>query len=500
MQPDKASGWKTQSGFIWAVLGSVVGFANVLSFSSQCYQNGGGAFLIPYLLAYIILGTPMLLLEGLIGQRLGLPLVSAYGVTVGKAGKLLGWIAVLSCLTIGAFYIVLTSYSLIYTFFEISSTIPSDTATFFQQNFLKSTSNIKDFGVFGWNIFLVVLIIAFFVWWTLIRDISKGVEKVCSLVMPLLSVLILFFAIASSCLPGAMAGIAQFVRPDFSRLFELSLWRDVFGQLFFSLSLGLGIITGYAQYNGKKIQLKKAMTFVAIGDFMISFVAGWVVFACVGYMSHHQGIPIGEVIKTDSAFEIGFIIFPKILQTFSPYLQPFLGCVFFFCIFVAGITGVFSIVESIAGNFQREFSQPRKKAVTWALSIIAFLSFFFCMGNGQVLIGALAPMVLGINMIISAFFEIICFLYLSPEISKDVLWYKKNSKYQLYFYILKFIVPVVLLGILLGAIARDFENIGSGFYIRWLWLACALGFSYLFIKKSSFNQTPSKGLVSELNV
>ena len=133
MQIDKSGGWKNQSGFIWAVLGSVVGFANVLSFSSQCYHNGGGAFLIPYVVAYIILGTPMLLLEGLIGQRLGLPLVSAYGSTVGKAGKFLGWIAILSCLTIGAFYIVLTSYSLIYTYFELSATIPSDTATFFQQ-------------------------------------------------------------------------------------------------------------------------------------------------------------------------------------------------------------------------------------------------------------------------------------------------------------------------------------------------------------------------------
>ncbi len=496
MQIDKSGGWKNQSGFIWAVLGSVVGFANVLSFSSQCYHNGGGAFLIPYVVAYIILGTPMLLLEGLIGQRLGLPLVSAYGSTVGKTGKFLGWIAILSCLTIGAFYIVLTSYSLIYTYFELASTIPSDTATFFQKNFLKSTSDIKDFGVFGWNIFLVVLIIAFFVWWTLIRDISKGVEKVCSLVMPLLSILILFFAIVSTFLPGAIEGVIQFVRPDFSRLFELSLWRDVFGQLFFSLSLGLGIITGYAQYNGTKIELKKAMTFVAVGDFLISFIAGWVVFACVGYMSHHLGVPVIEVIKTDSAFEIGFIVFPKILQTFSPYLRPFLGCVFFFCIFVAGITGVFSIVESISGNFQREFVHSRKKAVSWALAIIAFLSFFFCMGNGQILIGTLAPMVLGMNMIVSAFFEIVCFLYLSKEFSEDVIWYKKNSKHQLYFYILKFVVPLILIGILVGAIARDFENIESSFYVRWFWLACALSFSYLFVKKSSYNSTTQEAVVS----
>jgi neurotransmitter:Na+ symporter, NSS family len=94
------SSWKSQSGYIWSMLGSAVGFANVLSFSAQAYKNGGGAFLIPYFAALFILGIPLLLLEGLVGSKWKKPIVSAYGNVCGRRGKMLGWLAVLACSTI----------------------------------------------------------------------------------------------------------------------------------------------------------------------------------------------------------------------------------------------------------------------------------------------------------------------------------------------------------------------------------------------------------------
>lgn len=476
------NGWKSQYGFIWAVLGSVVGFANVLSFSSQCYHNGGGAFLIPYFIAYLLLGVPMLLLEGLIGQKTHSPLVSAYHK---KAGKFVGWIAILSCLTIGAFYIVLTSYSLLYTYFGAAGLIPADTAVFFKQSFLHATSSLSDFGTFSYSIFAVVILIAGFVWFTLIRDISEGVEKVCSFIMPLMTILVIGFAFAASFLPGAMDGIYQFLRPDFSRLTDITLWRSVFGQLFFSLSLGLGIIVGYAQYNGKKIELKKSMLLIGAGDFIISFVAGWVVFACVGYMCHLKGVPFHSLIQSDSPFEIGFIIFPTILKTFTPWLQPVLGGVFFFCIFIAGITGVFSIVESVAGNVQREFNMARKKAVTIAIGSICTLGTFFCMGNGQLLIGALEPMTLGLTMIFSALIEIMIFLYASKLIRDDAMWFNAKGKRNIMYYSLKFFVPCVLLTILTLAVFNEFKTLDAGFAIRWGWALGAIALSYMMVNRSN---------------
>jgi NSS family neurotransmitter:Na+ symporter len=474
------NGWKSQYGFIWAVLGSVVGFANILSFSSQCYYNGGGAFLVPYFFAYVLLGIPLLILEGLVGQKFHKPLVSSY-VTPWR--KYIGWIAVLSCLTIGAFYIVLTSYSLIYAYFGVTGSIGIDTAHFFKHEFLQATHHIGDFGSFSAGIWMVVCLIGVGVWGILIKDISEGIEKICSYVMPLLALLVILFAFVASFLPGAMEGIHHFLSPDFSKLNDLTLWRNVFGQLFFSLSLGLGIITGYAQYNGEKIELKKAMSLIAVGDFVISFIAGWVVFACVGYMSHLKGLPFNEIIQSDSAFEIGFIVFPKILQTFTPFLQPVLGFLFFFCIFIAGITGVFSIVESVAGNVQREFALSRKKAVTMALTAIGGCATFFCFGNGQILIGALAPMVLGMTMICSALFEIVVFLYFTREIKDDPIWYVKGRRSWMYVS-LRFFIPVILFAILAGSIIAELQVIDTAFYVRWIWFVGVSCLSVFLIRSA----------------
>lgn len=482
---NQKQGWKSQSGFIWAVLGSVVGFANILSFSAQCYKNGGGAFLLPYFCGYLVLGIPLLFLEGMVGQKMGLPLVSAYGRVIGRPGKIFGWLAILGCLTIGSFYTVLTGYSLLYSYFAAAGKIPTDTVHFFKETVLGSTGSITEFGSLSWVAFLSTLLVGIFVWITLMRGIAKGIEKVCSFFMPLLTIFVIGFAVAASFLPGAYGGIVQFLTPEFSRLSDPALWRDVFGQLFFSLSLGLGIIIGYSQYNGDKVNLRRSMLWVALGDFAISFIAGWVVFACIGYMSQLTGTPFASIVQSDSAFEIGFMIFPKILQTFSPLLQPFFGFIFFFSVFIAGITGVFSIVESIAGNLEKEAASSRKVAVSFSMGIICVLSIFFCMGNGQYLIGALAPMVLGLNMILSALLEIFIFLYLSKEIKSDAFWYGGKAKKQFSYLSLKFFVPLVLLVIFISSAMGELSSsFGLPEILRWSWLGGALVLSAAFAYKT----------------
>ena len=142
--------WKTSSGYIWSLIGSAVGFANILSFSAKVYKNGGGAFLIPYCLALFFLGIPMLILEGLIGKKSKSPLIQAYGQVLGSVGKTFGWLAVMACISIGAFYVVLTGYSLAYTYFSAAGSIPQDTKGFFIQNFLNlidGKENVKRPGL-----------------------------------------------------------------------------------------------------------------------------------------------------------------------------------------------------------------------------------------------------------------------------------------------------------------------------------------------------------------
>lgn len=483
---EKQQTWSKEAGYIWSMIGSAVGFANVLSFSALCYKNGGGAFLIPYILAHLIVGLPMLILEGIIGQRTKLPIVSAMGKVAGTTGKMLGWLAVFTCATIGGFYVVLTGYSVAYTYFSATGTIGLDTAFFFKHTFLKDSGSLTQFGGIAIYVLISTLLVVIFSWSVLARNIHSGIEKICSFFMPLLGVIVLLFSIAVFFLPGAAEGIKHYLIPDFSRLGDWLLWRDVFGQVFFNLSLGLGIVTGYSRHNPASFNIPRAMFKVAIGDFVISFIAGFAIFGCIGFMSTKSGIPFKALVPSDSAFEIGFVIFPTILMQFGDLLSRIIGPIFFFCVFIAGVTGFFSIVESVAGNIEIEFKKTRKRAVAIAMVFVGILAFPFCMGNSQHLLGALAPMVLGNAMLIGGIVEIVLFLVLSKVIGQEIVWIKGNRRTYPY-YALKYVVLPLLTFSLIGALYQEVSSgitVASIIRFSWLVLVMVIG-SILTLCRSS---------------
>lgn len=465
--------WRSQAGFIWSLIGSAVGFANILSFSAQVYKNGGGAFLIPYCMALFILGVPLLILEGIIGHRRKSPLVSAYGSVWGRAGKTLGWLAVLACLSIGGFYIVLTGYSVAYTYFSAVNAIPDDSKSFFVHSFLKTTSSIGDFGQLSIPIFISTIAVAGVTWFVLSRNVRDGIERICSVFMPLLVVIMTAFAIIVNFLPGGIDGWVYYLKPDFTKLFDPGLWRDIFGQLFFSLSLGLGIVVGYSRHTGKTVNIPKAMMYVALGDFAVSFIAGSVIFGCLAHVSYTQQIPFESILTSDSTFEIGFIVFPHILKFFGPFLEQLVGVIFFFCIFIAGITGVFSIVESIAGNIEVEFQTSRKRAVSATIFAVTMIAMLFCMGNASHLIDALVPMVMGTNMLIGGLALIIVFQYASRDIKNDAVWMKGN-RLRPYTICLRYFAPALLGIILIGNLAQEIQSFDVAKGVRWSWFIIAL--------------------------
>ncbi len=464
--------WKSQSGYIWSMIGSAVGFANILSFSAQAYKNGGGAFLIPYFLALFVLGIPMLILEGVVGHRWKQPLVGAFGTVWGKIGKTLGWLAVLACLTIGGFYIVLTGYSVAYTYFAAFNQIPEDSKSFFIHTFLQSTNGITEFGSFSSMIFFATTAVGLVTWMVLVRNVKDGIERVCTLFMPLLAVIMTLFAIAVCFLPGGLNGLIYYLTPDFSKLTSVSLWRDVFGQLFFSLSLGLGIIVGYSRHTGQTMNIAKAMLYVALGDFAVSFIAGFAIFGCLAHISSVQNVPFDAILSSDSTFEIGFILFPTILNFFGPIFSQVIGTIFFFCLFIAGITGVFSIVESIAGNIEWEFKTSRRTAVTITIALLLLLAAVFSMGNASHLIDALVPMVVGTNMLIGGLALIVAFQYIYPLKISD-------SRFSFYAICLRYVAPILLTLILIGNLSEEWHSFDLAKILRWAWFAIALIFSVI---------------------
>ncbi len=473
---DTPSTWRSQSGYVWSLIGSAVGFANILSFSAQAYKNGGGAFLIPYMIAVITLGIPMLLLEGLIGYKWKLPIVGAYGRQSPRLGKILGWLSVLACLTIGGFYIVLTGYSAAYTYFSAFDRIPEDSKSFFMNSFLKASTGLTDMGQLSMPIFLSALTVAILTWFVLARNVKDGIERICSIFMPFMVFIITIFALIVCFLPGGMQGWIYYLRPDFTRLLDAGLWRDVFGQLFFSLSLGLGIIVGYSRHTGQKTNIAQAMGWVALGDFAVSFISGFAIFGCLAHISYTQGIPFDSILKTDSTFEIGFILFPKILKFFGPILYQLVGTLFFFCVFIAGITGVFSIVESIAGNIEVEFGTTRLTAVSLVLIVLTGVATLFCMGNASFIIDALVPMVLGTHMLVGGLALIITFAYGQTLKQQDSLWTYQDRK-NFFVFALRYIAPVLLGIILMINLWQEIQYFDAPKVVRWGWLGLVLAIS-----------------------
>lgn len=472
--------WKSHTGYIWSMLGSAVGFANLLGFGSQCYRNGGGAFLIPFFVAMFVLGIPMLCLEGKVGQRFQLPLVSAYGRSIGRIGKFFGWLSVIAVTTIGAFYTVLTGWTVAYTYFAAAGSIPADTSTFFVQTFLQDSGDLLNWGKLSISVLFATLAVVLFSWLVISRNIQSGIERWCSFFLPLLFGLILGFTLLVAGLPGAMEGFKAYLLPDFDKILDFRVWRDVFGHLFFSFSLGLGIVVGYSRHTDSKEKIFYSMVQVALADFLISFLAGLVIFGSLGYMAHLKGTPFSSIVEGTSIFDIGYVLFPMLLQTLGPVLSRFVGVLFFFSIFVAGVTGVFSIVESIAGNIEVEFKKSRRTAVTIAMAFMFMITIPFCMGNSTRIIDALQPMVLGYNMLIGGLAEIIVFMYLTKKIYEDPIWSLGKGK-SFSYYSLKYLSLAILLVILGGSLLEDMrEEFAAPELVRFAWLALAAGASALF--------------------
>jgi NSS family neurotransmitter:Na+ symporter len=469
----KHTTWQSNVGYIMAMVGSAVGFANILSFSARCYYNGGGAFLIPLAVAIVVLGLPMLILEGVIGQQLQLPLVSACGKVAGTVGKFLGWMTVLGVMAIGSYYCVINAWTIAYIFYACADKIPTDTATFFHQTFLHDSGSLTSPGTISIPILFFIILVSLFTWVVTVRSIKSGIEKFCSFFLPLLFILLIFFAIFVSFLPGAFDGFKYYLIPNFSQLLNPKIWLTAFGHVFFSFSVGLAIIVGYSRYTDKQVNIAHSMFWVAFADIMTSLIAGLVIFGGIGYMAHVKQIPFESVV-TSSLFGLGFVVFPQVFLLFPHVLKIIFGTLFFFSLFIAGITGMFSIVEAIAGNFEVEFSWSRQRAITTTSIILVCMALIYCAGNGAYIIDALDGMVSGFNVLFSGLAQIMVFMYYAPRVMEHSAWYQANGTRAFRYYMLRYIAPLLLCAVFVSSLQVEFASgLDAAKIIRWSWVLVA---------------------------
>jgi len=371
--------WKTRTGFLMAVIGSAVGLGNIWRFPYVAYKGGGGAFLLPYTIALILVGIPLMMLELALGHKFRASAPLAFS-RVGRKWELLGWWSVIFVFVgILMYYCVVISWCLNYLVYAVDLSWGMDTSTFFEQKFLGISSGPYQFGGFRLPIVIGLALVWLVNWWIVFKGIRRGIEKASKILIPFLFVIMVVLIVWSLTLPGASSGIKEYFWPNFSKLKDLDVWSFAFSQIFFSLSLGFGIIVAYSSYLPPKTNIKSSALITSISDFLFAVFAGVAVFATLGYMSSISGKPIDSVVRAGPG--LAFVTYPEAINVL-PFGANVFGVLFFLSLLFAGISSSISIFEATASSIIDKFGWSRKKTTT-IMSIIGFLGgLIFTTGAG----------------------------------------------------------------------------------------------------------------------
>jgi neurotransmitter:Na+ symporter, NSS family len=334
--------WKSHMGFMFAAIGSAVGLGNIWRFSYVAGENGGGAFLIPYLICILLLGIPLIMMDFAAGRHFKTSVIPTIKKICAKA-KGIGYLVVAGSFLIMSYYAVIVGWTLVYAFFFLTNKVmPFDAFT--QTNY----------SLVG---FIVVMI---FTLWIVTRGVQAGIEKTCKVLIPILCLFLIILLARALTLPNASAGIKYFLSPNLSVMTNAKVWLAAVGQAFFSLSVGYGVYLTYASYEDSKDNVPLSSITIAIADTLIAVVSGLMIFSFV--FSHGMDPASGP--------QLAFVILPKI---FSEMLfGTFFATLFFLLLFVAGISSMISLMEVVVAALIDEFKLNRKKAA-WAGSIGVFL-------------------------------------------------------------------------------------------------------------------------------
>lgn len=349
--------FSTRSFFILAAIGSAVGLGNIWRFPYVAFKNGGGAFIIPYLVALLAAGIPLLFFDYAIGHRYrgSAPLALR---RLGRWTETLGWWQVMVCVMIAIYYAAVVAWAGMYTLFSINRAWGDDPKGFLFGEFLQ----VAEAPGVGLDFVPSLLIPMLLVWLVVLATIALGVNKGLALAnlvfMPLLVVMFLILVGQALFLPGAADGLNALFTPDWGQLGNPGVWAAAFGQIFFSLSLGFGIMVTYASYLKRRTDLTGSGLVVGFSNCGFELLAGIGVFAALGFMAFQAGSTVDEV--AGQGLTLAFVAFPTIISQ-AP-LGSLMGTLFFGSLTIAGITSMLSIVEVIVAAVRDKMNIPKAKA------------------------------------------------------------------------------------------------------------------------------------------
>ncbi|HEX9655905.1 MAG TPA: sodium-dependent transporter [Bacteroidota bacterium] len=463
--------WGSRVGLVLAMAGNAVGLGNFLRFPVQAVNNGGGAFIIPYLVSFLVMGIPLLWIEWSMGRFGGkhghhsTPFILDT-MDKGRFWKYFGVFGIWTNLAVAAYYCYIESWTMSYVYHSITQSFSGLTqgqvAAFFNDyvNITTSTTGIPFEAVIFYIACLVLNT------WILSRGLSGGVEKTAKIGMPLLILFGVFLAIRGLTLgssgatvehpdANAWAGLNFLWEPQFDSLSNPSVWLAAAGQIFFTLSVGMGTIHCYAAYVKSKDDI--ALNAMAAGwtNEFVEVVLGSLI--VIPIAAGYLGL---DWVRENASFGMAFQTMPFLFQNWGPILATLAGVFWFGLLFFAGITSSLAMGTPWMGFMQDEFNMSRKKSA-WSFGAVVLLLglptvFFYNYG----VFGEYDYWAGTVSLVVFALAESIIFAWIYGI---DKGWKEINSGADMkvphiYKYIIKYVTPVFLLFVFIGSLFTPLNN------------------------------------------
>jgi NSS family neurotransmitter:Na+ symporter len=463
--------WATRIGLILAMAGNAIGLGNFLRFPSKAAANGGGAFLIPYFIALLFLGVPLMWTEWTIGRFGG---TQGHGTTPGMfsmmwknpMAKYLGALGISIPFAVIIYYQVIESWCLGFAWFSGTSKYWGAKTYDSMGRFLHGFQGMEknEFFVSYVPLLLFVALNLFLIWYFLYRGIAKGIELLAKIGMPVLFVFGIALAIRVLTLGtpdpshpemSVAAGMGFMWNPDFSRLGSSTVWLAAAGQIFFTLSLGQGVIATYASYLGKNDDVTlNGLTTSATNEFAEVILGGTIAIpVAVAFF----GVQMTRQIATSptGTFDLGFQSLPVIFQKLP--LGQLFGAMWFLLLFIAGITSAVAMTQPAIAFLEDELKWSRKKAVNLVILVLAITAllvvFFFRFG----FLDELDFWAGTLGLVVFALLEVVIFSWVFG-IKKGWEEMHRGADIRvprIFKFFLKYVTPVYLLALVIAWTLQD---------------------------------------------
>ena len=449
MEQSNKSGFNSKLGVIMAAAGSAIGLGNIWKFPYETGANGGGAFLLVYLLCVIVFGMPLLMTELLIGRRAGKSTFSAFrSISGSNRWQWLGWWSALTVLILSGFYFVVTGWCVDYLYEAIINSYAGMETNQLLEHFTTNVSNTPKMLICS---ILPVFITASILWF----GVSKGIERLSKILMPLLLIMMALMTVRVLMLDGSEAGLRFFFAPDFSQITP-SVVMIAAGQCFFSLSVGLGMMITYGAYMPKDQDVTKTAFSVVLLDTLVAIFAGVIIFPAVFAFGFDPA----------EGPQLVFVVLPAVFQHMSfAWLS---GVFFFFLLFIAALTSTISLMEgTVVGIMELSHGKMnRHQSVLIATAVIG-VSVAACVLSmtgawsdlqlfGHNLFEVSDNLVTTFMMPLGALAMSLFLGWFMPLQDKDLVPYSRKKYKQwlrpLFVFSLRWVVPIAILLIFLNGL------------------------------------------------